>query len=1181
MPDQEQTLKVTVQLDDQASAQLAQLRETLAGLGPQVARSTYAAKQGMNEFEKAVGELGRQALGVGRTFLNLVKVIGPGPVGFGLLAYEMHRHLGTMQDFSRGVVEMTNAATQAGISFGELRNITQQAAASGQSAQDAANMVKGFNTALAEMFQIASQRRDALINMTTTPQSRAAMTEAILQLSKMKNTVEALNYARHLGLQIRNSEKDATVGAFKQRTFLEQLNAVQLMNYNKDLTEADVKTLEGSKKLSEKEQKNQEAKAEERKVRQQIVDLMHLQTTTIDTTAILAAVALEKQILAAMQKITDLWQNKFSFENLHKATMPVTSLLQGPTMLFDVTMRAALAREAQKQGQGQRFGAGALPTLPGVNKQAFQDWLSHQPLSTHIEDRRQFWSGWPQSKNIEDRRNDSLDANTKQLEDMNNNILRLMDLTGGAGAGLGAGQVGPGGYSTSTMGPRVGTGPTTPGGNLPTGFVPPVPITGPTGIPLGDVMAGKPWGVNVGPQDFTRITGLHPGWMNVSPQDVATSRQLSAGMAGRPLAGIGLKGEFVGTPTQPWPVTSSAGGPGGSLSAPAMTVLDAIAHAEVNHPFLPGGERGGYNETVSNQSFDPSEYPTSHPYESGKFRYFQGRYGPSSASGRYQETLTTYRENVKKYGISGFSKDAQDKRAFMKASDLYRQSGAWRNYPGATGNLEDDSAKFGGDPNWWTKAAAPGLHREWTSVPGGLEPNDKTRNWIASAVTAHNQNAISAKAAPSGSGYTTSQVTGVPQKGAVPGAATATGAAVPGDARYSQAGQFALGGDKRRQELTQAAAEASKFLPPGYRVEAVSGQREGGLPPHVKQGAIDFQIYDDKGNKVNWYQSPKDFALYENFAQHTHLALQRIDPQLAQLHRWGGYFSGPIGQGGKYGAMDIMHQDFGGPGMMAAGSWEKGINPEWARQWGVTGSSQGIASVAAQEAAAAAGTAGKTTSSGTTQGTLLFLHGMENKYDQGGVSKTPQEIEAEARRIADAKGLKFEVINVSGQYPAQQEAAARARLAQGGITDILGFSAGGNTADRLRKDFPGINYMITGAKSVPGDLEPDPKHMRLVEALANQAEAAAKANKGTTSSTDSDAQAARSELDRRWAEIDKGKSPKIIIEHKDAPPDVSVKAHGFAFKRHTMNRTNAPPAEAGSRDSYVPGQAGEEVTPNV
>jgi hypothetical protein len=166
----------------------------------------------------------------------------------------------------------------------------------------------------------------------------------------------------------------------------------------------------------------------------------------------------------------------------------------------------------------------------------------------------------------------------------------------------------------------------------------------------------------------------------------------------------------------------------------------------------------------------------------------------------------------------------------------------------------------------------------------------------------------------------------------VPGTSPATQAT--GATRMTTVGNYRLGGDQRRATLLQAAAEASKSLPPGYRVEAYSGQRDKKTDgPHRFNAAIDFRIIGPDGKEIPNYQSPENYAIYERFAQNTHLALEKINPALAKEHRWGGYFSGPFG---KYGAMDEMHQDFaGGASRMAAGNFETGINPTWKKIWGV------------------------------------------------------------------------------------------------------------------------------------------------------------------------------------------------------------------------------------------------------
>lgn len=196
--------------------------------------------------------------------------------------------------------------------------------------------------------------------------------------------------------------------------------------------------------------------------------------------------------------------------------------------------------------------------------------------------------------------------------------------------------------------------------------------------------------------------------------------------------------------------------------------------------------------------------------------------------------------------------------------------------------------------------------------------------------------------------------TGKPTGEVPPAASTGGGpaASVDGEARLKTAGNYKLGGDTRRQALLDAAQEASKNLPPGYRVEAFSGQREGAKQgPHRTSGAIDFRIIDPEGHELKNYQDPKNFAMYERFAQDTHAQLLKTNPALAAQHRFGGYFSGAIGPGGKYGAMDLMHQDLAGKAM-AAGGWATGLSPEWARRWGVGEHSAGFAARQAEAAQA-------------------------------------------------------------------------------------------------------------------------------------------------------------------------------------------------------------------------------------
>jgi hypothetical protein len=117
------------------------------------------------------------------------------------------------------------------------------------------------------------------------------------------------------------------------------------------------------------------------------------------------------------------------------------------------------------------------------------------------------------------------------------------------------------------------------------------------------------------------------------------------------------------------------------------------------------------------------------------------------------------------------------------------------------------------------------------------------------------------------------------------------------------------------------------------------------------------------------------------------------------------------------------------------------------------------------------------------RGTMLFLHGMQSRY--GGTS--PAQIEAQARRYAEARNMNLEVIDVSGDEHRRQQAIAQARINRGGVSAVLGFSAGGYTSQRLT----GVQERIAvGAPGVPYNVRLPGRHMEQVEVLARQQESA-------------------------------------------------------------------------------------------
>jgi hypothetical protein len=95
---------------------------------------------------------------------------------------------------------------------------------------------------------------------------------------------------------------------------------------------------------------------------------------------------------------------------------------------------------------------------------------------------------------------------------------------------------------------------------------------------------------------------------------------------------------------------------------------------------------------------------------------------------------------------------------------------------------------------------------------------------------------------------------------------------------------------------------------------------------HAGGNAVDINLIDRRnGERLTDYQTrdPVVFKAYQDNANQFHQFLQQNYPDLAEVHRWGGYFSGPAG---VYGAQDIMHHDIGGARHgMAGGSWNQGL----------------------------------------------------------------------------------------------------------------------------------------------------------------------------------------------------------------------------------------------------------------
>lgn len=147
-----------------------------------------------------------------------------------------------------------------------------------------------------------------------------------------------------------------------------------------------------------------------------------------------------------------------------------------------------------------------------------------------------------------------------------------------------------------------------------------------------------------------------------------------------------------------------------------MALLDAISATESGgrYDIIVGEGRGGSTLTSEDIANNASQgYPGNPPAYFNDFskhpRIFGLRTerGPSSAAGRYQITKTTWDTVSRKYGLTDFSPESQDKAAwYLAQEDFQRRTGKNLYNELVSGNFSD---------------VARNLSGTWTSLAGGVE----------------------------------------------------------------------------------------------------------------------------------------------------------------------------------------------------------------------------------------------------------------------------------------------------------------------------------------------------------------------------------------------------------------------------------------------------------------------------
>jgi hypothetical protein len=287
MATEQQELELRVTLDDQATAQLQQIKQTLSGLGGSGSGSDLSQITGrISEFDRALGSLTRSALGVGKASMELAKVIGPMPVALGVLAYQTIRTSEAAKSWGEQMQATANAARMAGINFGEFKEIVSSLKTVGLSAEGAGNLLAKFSRAYTEVMMVGSQRREQLLQIAG-PEFAGNMFNAIEHLRGLTTASERLKYVYTISNNAFRNEMarsgDQMLAAYKRDQVLMIFDSEELNGLRDFALRQDKLSQENMAWEAKKFEELTDAQADEAYKRGRIADITKTQLAVAGT----------------------------------------------------------------------------------------------------------------------------------------------------------------------------------------------------------------------------------------------------------------------------------------------------------------------------------------------------------------------------------------------------------------------------------------------------------------------------------------------------------------------------------------------------------------------------------------------------------------------------------------------------------------------------------------------------------------------------------------------------------------------------------------------------------------------------------------------------------------------------------------------------------------------------------
>ena len=191
MPTEQEELRLTVSLVDNASAGITKLREQITGL------TTGQAKQSMESFQRGQKEMGEQIKLLTQAAVGGEKAL-LGYIGrFGALGLAAAAGIDSMKRLGEELNRINQLGKNIGVNPVQIKNVADQFKAAGANAADANKEIAGLTDKMVDLTRAGSAARQHLMQMAG-PQFAANMAAGIRAIENATNLVDKFNIARQL-----------------------------------------------------------------------------------------------------------------------------------------------------------------------------------------------------------------------------------------------------------------------------------------------------------------------------------------------------------------------------------------------------------------------------------------------------------------------------------------------------------------------------------------------------------------------------------------------------------------------------------------------------------------------------------------------------------------------------------------------------------------------------------------------------------------------------------------------------------------------------------------------------------------------------------------------------------------------------------------------------------------------